>query len=1726
MIIVIRLCKNVVPAVALVILLAGPINSQTTAARPDRGFMPGASYSVSDVENISLTNGNVNLNIPLASLPPIAGGKLKLTLSAIYNSKLWNITRHENQGGTFSGCPNWVVDTPQVSDVAGWTIGGGYRITFREVRDDFDYAIPDSAPWDPYGSCEPDYQEYQRLFNTWRRAVLIGPDGAEHELRPTDGYQPYGGNARSYLLNYYKDTPDTINQPMRYYSFDGSFLWVVINPSSYSTRWTIYMNDGTRVVQLSNGIQRITDNNGNSIKIYFDTEGSHFQDEQTGREIKYTYDPGGNNGKGQGHVLYQTVGGTWKSIDINFDTTRVQGKLYRVSAWQEWGGETGGGMQCWHDNLLQDDLSVIREIIFPVTEPGQAGRKYSFGYNSDTTTSATDNVRWACGMGQESYTRTVSPGMGSLNQMDTPSGASVHYSYSKDGRHSFSPLGETDDIPRETITQKALTHDGVTDTWNYSIYEWGACGGTVTGPDGSVTVESCYPHDAGAGAYNASLPKGGLVFKSNHSNKEIVERHWSLLPFTGGNTGATGNWGSNTFNPVVDAEYVTLLDDSPNHNPVKMSAKTYVYDYNGNRIQETDYDWFDPSLVSRDSGGEPTGVPASATVLRVVNNSYYNDATYASSANVYAKRSLSTAAPLILGAAQQTTVGPAITQFSYDGQAYGVTPTVGNPTSQRFWDDLDSKWITSSQTYGAYGNVSTTTDARGKITQFFYDDSTHALPNRVVVDPENGTGTQTITKAYDYYTNSVTSETDANGIVSTIDYTNQLLGTADPFGRPGMTVGPLVNAGGVNQHRRVTTTYLDSSRQLIVAADVSSENDKLAKTRTTSDMLGRPILTEQTEDGTNYTISARRVYEQMGKITYTSNPARSAAASSDGWRRSTTDILGRVIEVASFGSASQPPATGTNGNWTGSVTTVYDANKTTVTDQAGKARRSEVDGLGRMVNVVEDPASLAYQTSYTYDVFGNLRTVSQGAQSRTFTYDSLSRLRTAANPESGTVSYTYDDNGNLLTKQDARSITTTLSYDGINRVTAKTYTDGTPRVDYFYDTQNLPGGAPSFDRGYAKGRLVASTYGGGSAGTYRGYDAAGGVLRQIQQTDSTNYLVEASYNLTGSMATETYPAVPGAADRRVITFSYDSSARLSALNSNATSYAPAASVSGISYGPHNSLISETYGNSLIHAVTFNSRLQPNEIKLGTSGAPTSVVGLTYNYGSSNNNGNLQSVSYSGGGLSYTQSFGYDQLNRLTTSNENGGASWSQTNAYDRYGNRWIDLGGGNQSLYFNTNNRITNAGYSYDSAGNLLNDGVHTYTYDGENKISKVDNVSAYIYDGEGQRVRKLVGENLRLVYGIGGQQLAEFDGANGTLKKEYIYGASGLVATIEPAAVNANGTRYTTSDYLGSPRLVTNSGAGVVSRHDYMPFGEALGSGVGGRSTGIGFVADGIRLQFTLKERDNETGLDYFGARYYGSIQGRFTSPDPLMASAETGDPQSWNRYSYALNNPLRYIDPDGMKSTPVFGDYKDLSEEERRILENSKVTVGKGKNAQTLSGQQLYDYMKGNQQKQLANFLNQTAVLASVTFANGRSALSYVNSVSNFKADRIIANVDAGLIDQVRSLSSTDASKDTAYVGPEDSSSQHKDFDTSFRENRAYTSQQSSFNSKLKFGAADIDIDEECPYCGSKAAALKHAGRVIVHKLFGGKTDAYDIYGRLTADPKTDSKGRGLRPSYTIVK
>lgn len=183
----------------------------------------------------------------------------------------------------------------------------------------------------------------------------------------------------------------------------------------------------------------------------------------------------------------------------------------------------------------------------------------------------------------------------------------------------------------------------------------------------------------------------------------------------------------------------------------------------------------------------------------------------------------------------------------------------------------------------------------------------------------------------------------------------------------------------------------------------------------------------------------------------TSNPYRAdysqnaGVEQTMGWTLSQALNTGRHNEVETFGGATLPKpfvASGENTNTSGKVTTDIDADRTLVTDQAGKQRISRTNTLGQLKDVWEVTAadtateaisfpnqtlSAGYRTSYSYDTLNNLTTVNQGVQTRSFGYSSLSRLLSATNPESGTISYGYEPNGNLSLKTDSRGVQTSFT---------------------------------------------------------------------------------------------------------------------------------------------------------------------------------------------------------------------------------------------------------------------------------------------------------------------------------------------------------------------------------------------------------------------------------------------------------------------------------------------------------------------------------------------------------------------------------------------------------------------------------------------------------------------------------------------------------------------------
>lgn len=175
--------------------------------------------------------------------------------------------------------------------------------------------------------------------------------------------------------------------------------------------------------------------------------------------------------------------------------------------------------------------------------------------------------------------------------------------------------------------------------------------------------------------------------------------------------------------------------------------------------------------------------------------------------------------------------------------------------------------------------------------------------------------------------------------------------------------------------------------------------------------LWRPTVSQQYESGTS-AISTTTTYDALGRVATVTNPMRSG--DTQYLTTYTYDAFGRTHSVA----APDGSTTGTS----------YSGNTATVTDAAGHKRETTMDALGRLTKVQEDPSGVNYATTYTYNAMDELKTVTQGSQTRSYGWNRLQQMSSATNPESGTVSYGYDLNSNLTSRTDARNITTTYTY--------------------------------------------------------------------------------------------------------------------------------------------------------------------------------------------------------------------------------------------------------------------------------------------------------------------------------------------------------------------------------------------------------------------------------------------------------------------------------------------------------------------------------------------------------------------------------------------------------------------------------------------------------------------------------------------------------------------------
>ncbi len=321
------------------------------------------------------------------------------------------------------------------------------------------------------------------------------------------------------------------------------------------------------------------------------------------------------------------------------------------------------------------------------------------------------------------------------------------------------------------------------------------------------------------------------------------------------------------------------------------------------------------------------------------------------------------------------------------------------------------------------------------------------------------------------------------------------------------------------------------------------------------------------------------------------------------------------------------------------ISTTYSLNSTTTKDPALVSREATSDALGRLVQVIENPGTSSQMTSYDYDAAGNLTLVCHGVEikdhacatgvveQRSYTYDWLSRLKSATNPETASLATnynSYDGNGNLLTKTDPNNVMVSYTYDNWNRISKKTYS--------CKDNVSCPS-APN--------------------------DELGRVSGTKQTVDSKAYSFGYDYGLAG-LTRERYPS------ERIVSFEHDGAGRIKTVWNGevdlGTKY-----TSSIAYASHGGITSLQFGtdsppldNGLYEQTCYNSRLHTTGVRVGTV-APAAtcasqagdllVLGFGYGTDPTKNSGNLRSQTITADGHTFSQSYDYDGFNRLERASE-------------------------------------------------------------------------------------------------------------------------------------------------------------------------------------------------------------------------------------------------------------------------------------------------------------------------------------------------------------------------------------------------------------------------------------------------------------------------------------------
>lgn len=795
-------------------------------------------------------------------------------------------------------------------------------------------------------------------------------------------------------------------------------------------------------------------------------------------------------------------------------------------------------------------------------------------------------------------------------------------------------------------------------------------------------------------------------------------------------------------------------------------------------------------------------------------------------------------------------------------------PVRGNLTSVTRYTQPGTRTegLTRTFNYDEFGNIVRTESETGQVTTWEFDSSTeYAFPSRTIDGPS--TASPMITHwSWQLAAGRLRDETNPNA--ETTEYQYRWNGELERVEQPG---------------NRVTEIQYDVATKTNTVTDPTGV-ETIAKL----DELGRIYRREiRGSDPSDVPlVIAETQFDALGRK-WRELTAR--VATEEYWSETRYDALGRQTQAIPFVDASLFNRTLTS----------YNGVEIIRTDADGRATKFRIGGAGWISDEISpDPYSgnaLVDGTRFEYSADGQPSRIrfyraDTGVfdlRQRTWTYDGLGRLQSQFTPDRGLWSYAYDADGRITSWTDARAVIGRVNRDEHGRAWKIEYdSTAAPGVIVSPD-QVLTYGSSAAD--HAMGRLVSIASGSGSDLTKidYAYDHRGFVSTVAQTVDSVLSLLSLTVDDAGRLFSLVYPS--GA----VATYTRNTLGEVESLDVDGFAVLPV-----IERNSARKITSLSFGNSINEELLYVPETADLErITLTRAGSALFDLGFNYDVFASYTGQISATIDHVQPGRS--QSFTYDSLGRIATAGTAGDptfGSWLLEYEFDRFGNRLVQralVAQPNEDWPYTPTNytsfpRDSDRGQPSDAIGDRTLIGNHYLTYDARGQLRRREGrwthfSSDVLYTNDG-RVTALRGGdvNRTLIHGPSGEVIAEYE--DGVLSAEHFYLGTRRIAT------RSGGTWvYFHKDQL-SVRVTTNDSAQVVGEFGHYPFGDEW------------YSFGTLTQRFTDYDRDEltEGRFDDAGFRWYDVEYGRFLSPDPIRSSV--------NAYSYANNDPINQLDPNGL--------------------------------------------------------------------------------------------------------------------------------------------------------------------------------------------------------------------------